>query len=114
MSYQMSPGIVCENGQVLGRMTDLELFQSFSVDMSAIRLTPEIDGVESPQYQLGEESRRKIAKRGLGLWRTHNKGIGQLEKEKRERENRIKKHRIEVMAEAHELGILLPPDEGDE
>ena len=103
MSYQISPGIVCENGMVLGRISDIELFDSFYVQTDQTRLNPENDSVEST-YLFDKETRKRLASDSNGgrLWETNRKGKKRIQQEENKRIEREKKLRVEVMREAME------------
>lgn len=112
----MSPGIVCEDGTVLGRMSDVELFQAWDVQTDKIMLTPEIDGIGGKTPMFNESEQKNIRKNNTGgrLWKVSRKGKAQIAKELEASKRRNMKHRIEVMTLAYELGVLLPTDGEDD
>ena len=116
-SFEMSPGIVCDDGTVLGRMSDVELFQAWDVQTDEIMLTPEIDGIGEKTPMFSQEKQEKIRKNNSGgrLWKILRKGQKQIASEREAERKRIVKHRVEVMTLAQELGVLIPLDEeGDD
>lgn len=116
-SFQLSPGIVCEDGTVLGRISDIELFESFEVQTDKTLLSPEIDGVESkfPMFSESKQKEMRANNTGGRLWKISRKGQKQIASEREAERKRIVKHRVEVMTLAQELGVLIPLDEeGDD
>ena len=112
-AYTISPGIVCEDGTILGRVSDIELFESFEVQTDQMMVSPEIDGVDSVRHLFSQEQRQKMLSSNLGgkLWRVGKKSKGQIAKELAADRARNMKHRVEVYRDAQEFGVLLPNDE---
>lgn len=113
-SFQMCPGIVCEDGTVLGRISDIELFESFEVQTDKILLSPEIDGVSAkvPMFSQSQQKDMRANNTGGRLWAVRRKGKAQIAREMEAARKRTIKHRVEVMSLAHEFGLLLE-SEGD-
>lgn len=115
-AYTISPGIALEDGTILGRISDLELFDSFSIETDKMMVSPEIDGVDSVRHLFTKEQRQKMLSSNLDgkLWRIQRKGRQQIQAEQIAERRRNMKHRIEVYAEAQEFGILLPKESEDD
>lgn len=115
-SFEMSPGIVCQDGTVLGRVSDIELFESFEVQTDKTMLSPEIDGVASKLPLFSESKQKEMRGNNTGgrLWKVSRKGKAQIAKELEANRKRIIKHRVEVMSIANEFGLLLENDDSGE
>lgn len=63
------PGIVGCDGIVRGRITDIELFQAFNIDMCEAR------DFETGKYLLDETTRRRLARKPNGgdLWKVYRR-----------------------------------------
>jgi len=107
-SFTMSPGIVCQDGTVLGRISDIELFESFEVQTDKTLLSPEIDGLSAKVPMFSEEKQKEMrANNGGGrLWMMKRKGKAQIKSEMEAARKRVVKHRVEVMSLAFELGLM--------
>ena len=115
-SFTMCPGITLEDGTVLGRISDVELFESFELQTDKILLSPEIDGVsaKSPMFSELEQKNMRANNTGGRLWAVRRKGKAQIAKEMEAERKRIVKHRVEVMSLAHEFGLLLESEGADD
>jgi hypothetical protein len=106
-SFAISPGIVLEDGTVLGRISDIDLFESFEVQTDKTMLSPEIDGVASKLPLFSESKQKEMRANNTGgrLWSVKRKGKAQVARENEARRQREVKLRTEVMAEAFTLGV---------
>lgn len=90
------PGIVGFDGIVRGRISDVDLFGEFSLDMTQAK------DLETGEYVLSEAERKKIARDPNGgmLWTTRKKKL-----DKRADEDKMKQQRLAVYAACAQNGL---------
>lgn len=107
MSATISPGITLEDGTILGRVEDIELFRDFAVQCDETK--------QDGEFIFSPEQRKQMARDNNGgrLWEVNRKGKATIAKHDEAMRKRTTKLRTEVYALAHELG-LMGEDDTDE
>lgn len=100
MAATISPGIRLDDGTVLGRIEDIELFRDFAVQCDETK--------QDGEFIFSQEQRKKIARDNNGgrLWEVNRKGKGTIAKQDEAMRRRTVKLRTEVYTLANELGLM--------
>lgn len=105
MAATISPGIRLDDGTILGRIEDIELFQDFVVQCDEMKH----DG----EFIFTTEQRKKIARDNNGgrLWEVNRKSTRTIAKQDDAMRKRVVKLRTEVYTLANELGLMGDDDD---